>query len=86
MRKYTATAVVNVAAGALLGLTAKQAADRSHVLKRVHVDAKTGDGTFEVIGPVQFKAGEQFSTDIEPGKAMRELLAPADAGSGSKKA
>jgi ATPase subunit of ABC transporter with duplicated ATPase domains len=78
MRKYTATAVVSIAAGALLGLTGKQASARAHQLKPVEVDKKTGDGTYQVLSPTQFKIGEQFTTDLELNKAMAAVLEPVE--------
>jgi cbb3-type cytochrome oxidase cytochrome c subunit len=78
MQKYTALAVVSIAAGALVGLTASQARRRAHLLKPVDVDAKTGDGTFELLSPAQFKVGEQFSTNLELNKALAQALESAE--------
>jgi hypothetical protein len=78
MRKYTALAVLSIQAGAILGLTKAQAVARSHALKPLQVNTKTGDGTFEVMSPVQFKVGEQFATSAELNKALAESVEPEE--------
>lgn len=74
LHKYTAIAVVTIQAGALLALTAAQAADRRHAIKPVKVDKDTGDGVFEVLAPMQFKVGETIITDLELNKQLADQL------------
>lgn len=78
MRKYTVIAVLTIQAGAVLGLTQAQAATRSHALKPLQVDKKTGAGTYEVLQPMQFKVGEQIATDMELNKQLATMLEPAE--------
>jgi predicted DNA-binding antitoxin AbrB/MazE fold protein len=77
MRKYTVIATLTIQAGAMVGLTKAQAAARGHALKPVDVDRK-GDGVFEVLSPVQFKAGEQIATDTELNKQLAAQLESAE--------
>jgi ATPase subunit of ABC transporter with duplicated ATPase domains len=79
MRKYTVLAVLTIQSGATLGLTGEQAARRSHLLKPLQVDKKTGDGTYQVLQPVQFKRGEVLSADADLNKQLAETLEPAEA-------
>lgn len=72
MRKYTVIAVLTIQAGAVLGLTPKQAELRKHALKPVGKDA------YEVLSPIQFKVGEEIATDAELNKALATSLESAD--------
>jgi len=66
MRKYETTAVVDLFGG-LIGLSEEQAARRARNLKPVK------KGVYEIVGPVQFKAGELISLD-KPDKATAAKL------------
>jgi hypothetical protein len=68
--KYIALAVVAFAAGAELGLSKDQASARRHALTP-NPDRK---GWYQVTGPVQLKAGEEFQFDGELPKGMAESL------------
>lgn len=63
--KYTATAPVTLPAGAVLGLSKTQAADRQHAL-----DKGPGKGLYTAKAPVQFKAGESFDYAGDLPKAL----------------
>lgn len=78
MRTYTVLAVLTLQAGASVALTGKQAGIRAHALKPVKVNPKTGDGIFQVLEPVQFKAGETIATDLELNKALATTLEPVE--------
>lgn len=71
MQKYKALKKVELFSG-ILELDKKQAAPRAHLLQDL------GEGLYEITGPVQFKAGEEFGYDGEVTKAMAQDLAPAD--------
>lgn len=66
MKQYTTTGVVDVYAG-LVGLSDGQARDRAHNLKPVK------KGVFEVVVPIQFKAGETIGL-AKPDKAILTRL------------
>lgn len=78
MRKYTVTAVAGFAAGAVLGLSDRQAAPRAHALKPLKVDKKAGFGLYETTSRVEFKVGEVIATDMELSKHMLTLLEPVE--------
>lgn len=70
--KYVAVAIVNLVAGAVLGLSKAQAATRTHCLAPV----AGRKGWYEATGPVQFKVGEEFQFDGELPKSLAESLEP----------
>ena len=61
MQKYKTTATIELFSGKV-GLSEKQAATRTARLKKVK------QGVFEVVSPVQFKAGEEIGIE-DPDKA-----------------
>ena len=65
--KYTVTAPFIELHSGVLNLTKGQAAVRAHNLRRT----RTG---YEIVRPVQFKAGEQIGYDGELTHAMAEAL------------
>lgn len=70
MKKYETTGVINLFGG-VVGLSKAQAASRSHALKKLK------SGRFEVVAPVQFKAGEIIGLE-KPDKATLLLLESCD--------
>lgn len=76
MRKYTVLAVLTLQAGAIVGLTDAQASARTHALKQLQHDKKSGMGQYEVLSPVQFKVGETIFTDAELNKQLATYLEP----------
>lgn len=73
MKSVMTTSAVTLPAGGRVELTASQAASRKHSLRRVRAD-KAGAGTYEILAPVQFKAGERFGYDADLPKAMADVL------------
>jgi len=71
--RYTATSVVKLGPGAILGLTKDQARDRAHVLKPA-----PRKGFFETTGHVQFKVGEVFDYHGTLPKSMAETVEPEE--------
>ncbi len=71
MRAVTVEAVSYTVSSGIIGITGAQAKTRLHNLKPVKVDAKTGDGEYEVLRPVQFKLGEKFGFSGQVGKDGR---------------
>ncbi len=72
MPKYSLNRSVFIEAGAVLGLTEKQAALRRHQLR------KCGDGLYETTAIVNFKAGETIAIDEAPrhcADALDEVVA-----------
>jgi hypothetical protein len=63
--KYTVTGKSVLITGGVLTLSAAQAGDRSHALKKL--EAK---GKFEITHPVTFKNGEQFGYEGDLPKAL----------------
>jgi hypothetical protein len=61
--------------GQRLGLTAKQIADRKHVLTILDQDKKSGDAIVEATGPLQFKVGEIIGLP-ELEKRLVDILVP----------
>jgi len=87
MRKLIALAALTIQAGATLGLTAKQAADRGHALKPLKVEgAPAGSAAYEVVSPVQFKAGETFYCDADLNKGLASLVEDEESQRKKKKA
>lgn len=68
MRKFEAKAPLTVSAGAVLGLSAEQAARRALAIKRLP------DGSYIVERPTMFKAGEVFGYDGDLPKALASLV------------
>lgn len=68
MKAITTIDLARFSAGAVLKLSAEQAAVRKHVLKSI------GDDKFETIGPVEFKRGESFGYDGPLSRAMQEVM------------
>jgi hypothetical protein len=66
MKTYTAERPVTLYSGHV-ELTAEQARDRTHALAKDKVD-RDGAGTYTITAPIQFKAGEVFGYDGDPGK------------------
>lgn len=67
MKTYTAKSTVTIGQGKL-GLDQAQAARYGSAL------ADLGDGIFEILAPVQFKAGETFSHDLAIPKTIAHCL------------
>ena len=70
--KYTATAIVNLPAGTVLGLSESQAASRMHALQ-----PKGRKGVYLAMQPVQFKVGETFDYDGELPKSLAQSVEEA---------
>lgn len=68
--RYQTTAPVTLGAGAVLGLSAAQAASRRPALQVV------ADGVFLAVAPVQLKAGETFGYEGPLPKALADSLEP----------
>jgi len=51
-------------------LSDRQSIPRAHLLKPV------GEGIFEILSPIEFKAGEELSYDGEVNKAMLQNITP----------
>ena len=68
MLKQRARAVVSFPAGTLLGLDKDQARARRYAL------TPEGGNLYRSTGTVQFKAGEEFSIEGDPPKAIAALL------------
>lgn len=68
--KYTVIARFLELSHGVVGLTAEQADLRKHALK------KKGKGRYEIIAPVQFKAGEVLEFDQELPKKLATLVEP----------
>ena len=68
--RYQTTAPVTLGAGAVLGLSAAQAASRRPALQVV------ADGVFLAVAPVQLKAGEIFGYEGPLPKALADSLEP----------
>lgn len=90
MIEYIATSTVTLGVGARVRLSAEQADARMHCLARV--GKGRGGGTFEVLAPIQLKAGEAFGCAGDLPKALAALVnddsqpaadAGSDAGSGT---
>lgn len=79
MKEYITTAVVVLFEG-LIGLSKEQAARRPTALKRV----KAKKNLYQIIKPVEFKAGEVIA--IDPDKATLARLALTEDGLVQKKA
>lgn len=75
MKKYTITGSPVRLNGGVLGLTEKQATPRLH-----NLEALKKKGTFEIIQPVVFKAGEVIGFDGDIPKSQAKLMESADAG------
>ena len=71
-KKYIVTAIFATLPGGIVTLTTAQASTRSHNLKPLD------DGRYEIVNPVQFKAGEEFGYDGELPKALAETLVDAE--------
>lgn len=71
--KYKAIKIVRLFAGQI-GLTGSQASSRRQYLNPVKVD-KTGNGIYEITGPVVFKAGEIIDL-AKPDKATSLRIEP----------
>jgi hypothetical protein len=72
MTKYEVTATARIHAG-VLALTTEQAAARAHNLKAL------GNGRFEVVHPVEFKAGEVIAYEGDLPKVLATALVDAAA-------
>lgn len=70
MKTYKAMKVVTLAQGNV-SLTEDQAKTRAHNIKGM------GDGVYQIVNPVQFKAGEKFGYDGEISKEQADDLVPA---------
>lgn len=68
MLKYKTTDIIELFSGKV-GLSKKQAARRSRQIK------KAGEGVYEILTPVQFKAGEVVALD-NPDKVTLSKLEP----------
>lgn len=66
--KYTVIAPITLGPGLLLGLSDAQAAPRSGSLRSL------GKGKYEVVAPVQFKAGEVIHADTDLPKALAQAV------------
>jgi len=73
MNKFTITGSPVRLVGGVLGLTEKQAQPRLHNLK-----AQKKKGTFEIIEPVVFKAGEVIGFDGDIPKSLAKLMESDD--------
>lgn len=82
MKKYTVLAVLNIAIGTLVGLTAAQAKDRAYGIKRSESDAGLPKGVlpYEATTALQFKVGETVYVDGELNKALAEQLESEEGG------
>lgn len=67
--RYTTTAIVNLPAGVVLGLSESQAANRKHAL-----EAKGRKGAYVTTQPVQFKVGESFEYEGDLPKSLARVL------------
>ena len=79
MKTYTTKGVATLGEG-ILALTPRQAAIRGHALKPL------GEGLFEILKPVQFKAGESFGYNLPLPKILADVVATdedEDEGDGS---
>lgn len=78
MNKMTTTAVLTLGAGVTVGLTAAQAAVRTHALKTLEAPKDAGKpgaiGKYAIVTPVQFKAGETIYIE---GELPKHLAHPA---------
>lgn len=72
MKRYQTTQTLRLFGG-LVGLTDRQAQTRSHFLQKM----KTG--IYEIVSPVEFKAGETIRLD-KPDKITRAMLIGEDEG------
>ncbi len=70
MKTYTTKTTVRIGEGQLV-LNPSQAAARSHALARL------GDNVFQIIAPVEFKAGETFGHDLAIPKTIAACLEEA---------
>lgn len=81
MNRYVATEKSTRLAGGVLHLTAEQVKHRAHNLKHL------GKNRFEIINPVEFKAGEEFGYEGDLPKALADnLTTKAEAEAAAKKA
>lgn len=69
--RYVITGRAAVINDGVLELTKEQASPRLHHLKPI------GEGRFEVLHPVEFKAGEEIGFDGELPKSMGRVMTPA---------
>jgi hypothetical protein len=69
--KYLIVSAITLNPGLVLGLSDEQAAARKHAVQPL------GKGKYEVISPVQFKAGETIHTDAELPKALANAVEQA---------
>lgn len=70
MKKITATEVVSVGSG-VVALTPEQARPRAHNLRLLKAGKGKERSEYEVAGPLQFKAGEEFLYSGEVDKKGR---------------
>lgn len=78
MSKYTVIARLQLMAG-VLTLSDEQSAPRSHALKPL------GKNRFEIINPVEFKAGEEIGYEGDLPKALADKMIDADKTESRKK-
>lgn len=76
MRKYTVIEALTLSSG-VIGLVHAQAEPRAPSLRPLEVDEKAKTGRYEVIAPVQFKAGEILWVDGDLTKALATRLQEA---------
>lgn len=69
MRSYEVVSRAARLASGRLKLTPQQGRDRAHALREV------GKGVYELTAAVEFKRGECFEWDGEPGKGNTDLVA-----------
>lgn len=81
MSKFIVTAISARLTSGVLVLTDKQAGVRSHNLRHL------GKNRYEIVNPVEFKAGEEIGYEGDLPKALAEnLTAKSDAEAAAKKA
>jgi len=71
-KKYVVTAISATLPTGIVTLSPAQASSRAQNLKSL------GDGRFQIVNPVQFKAGEEFGYDGELPKALADVLLDAE--------
>jgi hypothetical protein len=68
VKRYRVTAKAAVIPAGIIALDADQAKARSHNLKAA------GTGRFEIVRPIEFKAGEEFGYDGALPKSIAEAV------------
>lgn len=70
MKKYVTTQPVKLGPGAILGLSDDQVRHRGHLLK------KLGNGRYQALAEVAFKAGEEIAAEGVMPKTLAPMFAP----------